>query len=292
MSADHVIGSGMTDQQLELASFWVRNRLLWRRLGYGSLIAFSAVCWLFVAWSLLDAYAISYPRESRVLTHIIQNQLSVQGLAASAPKAIQPSETSVFDTLDNHQDYLVELSNPNIMWWAEFDYRFDVAGEMTPVTRGYILPKSQRYLTQLGYSPKTSSRTARLVVDNIRWHRTDPKIVGSNYADFANARTQFAFENVAYAHDLMFGTNTVGQTTFDFVNESAYGYWNIDLTVLLFRGTTPVGVTTISQTEIKPGQRTPISINWFDNLGGVSKTDIQANVNILNPSSFLPTSNF
>jgi len=292
MPDDHVIGSGMTDQDIKLASFWVRNRLLVRNVGYGILIAFSSICWLFVLWSLLDAYAISYPREARIPGHIIQNQLSVDGLSASAPRPIQPSETSVFDTTDNRKDFLVELSNPNPMWWAEFDYHFDVSGVETPTRQGYILPMSQRYLTELGYSPTTTSRTARLIVENITWHRINPSMVNGDYKTFSDARLQFSFDNLAYAHDLKFGTNTVGQTTFDFANNSAYGYWNVDLTVLLFRGTTPVGVTTISQREVKPGQHVPISINWFDNLTGISKTDVQANVNILSPAAYLPTTSF
>ncbi|HVM90348.1 MAG TPA: hypothetical protein VMU11_00425 [Verrucomicrobiae bacterium] len=292
MPEDHVIGSGMSDEDLRLASFWLRNRLFLRRLGYGSLIFIAAVCWLFVLWSLLDAYAISYPRESRIPGHIIQNQLSVQGLAASAPSAIQPSEVSVFDTTDNRKDFLVQLTNNNTMWWADFDYHFDIAGQQTPTRQGYILPSSQRYLTELGYTPTTTSRTARFVVENIRWHRINPAMVNGDYKSFADARLQFGFDNIAYAHDLTLGTNTIGQTTLTFSNNSAYGYWNVDLTVILYRGTSPVGVTTIAEREVKPGQQIPVNINWFDNLGGVSKTDVQANVNILDPASYLPTTNF
>jgi hypothetical protein len=216
----------------------------------------------------------------------------VDGLAASAPRPIQPSETSVFDTTDNRKDFLVELSNPNPMWWAEFDYHFDLSGQETATRQGYVLPLSQRYITELGYTPTTTSRTARLVVENIRWHRVTPDMTNGDYKNFADQRLQFTFDNLTYSHDLKFGTNTVGQTAFDFVNASAYGYWNVDLTVLLFRGTTPVGVTTISQREVRPGQHVPVSINWFENPTGISKTDVQANVNILSPGAYLPTTSF
>jgi hypothetical protein len=292
MPEDHIIGSGMSEDELRLASFWVRNRLLMRRIGYGSLIFFASVCWLFVLWSLLDAYAISYPRESRIQSIILRNQLSADGLAAAAPRAIQPSEVSVFDTTDNRKDLLVQLSNPNAAWWADFDYHFDIAGQQTPTKKGYVLPMSQRYVTELGYAPTTTARTARFVVDALRWHRVTPNQVNGDYKTFADMHLQFAFDNVAYAHDLKLGDNTIGQSTFDFINQSAFGYWDVDLTVVLFRGTSPVGVTTISQREVKPGQTVPVSISWFDNLGGVSKTDIQANVNILDSASYLPSTNF
>ncbi len=290
MADNHVIGSGLTEQEMQLASFWVRNRPLLKRIGYGSLIAFTSVCWLFVLWSLLDAYAISYPRESRISRVILQNQLALAGLQTSAPRPIEPSQASIFDTTDGRQDVLVEIINQNDTWWAEFDYQFDLSGERTPMRRGYVLPNGRRYLTELGYEPQTSGRTARLIVENIRWRRIDPTAVGGSYPTFADTRLQFRADNVAYTRDLTIGTETVGQSTFSLVNDGAFGYWNPSVTVVLSRGTTPVGVTTIQLAQIRAGETVPMTINWFNNLAGVSRTDVQVNVNILDTAVYLPTS--
>ncbi len=290
MPDDHIIGSGMSEQEMQVASFWVRNRIPLRSLGYGALATLGAICWLFVLWTLLDAYAISYPRESRIPLRILQNSLAVDGLNATAPRPIQPSETTVFEATDGRQDFLVELTNNNPLWWAEFDYRFDASGEQTPMRKGYILPMSKRYLTELGFKAQTRGRTGRLIVENIKWHRVDPAAVDRDYAAYAANRLQFRFDNLSYTRDLTIGTQTVGQSSFVFVNESAYGYWGVDLTVILFRGSTPVGVTTIEKRQVTPGAQMPVSINWFENLAGVSKTEVQANVNILDWSSYLPTS--
>lgn len=290
MAENHVIGSGLTEQELQLASFWVRNRPLLRKIGYGSLIAFASICWLFVLWSLLDAYAISYPREARIPRIILQNQLAVGGLQASAPRPIEPSQVTVFDTTEGRQDVLVEIMNQNTGWWAEFDYQFDLNGERTPLRRGYVLPNGRRYLTELGFEPETRGRTGRLVVENVRWRRVDPASVGGNYEAFADARLQFRADNVTYTRDLTIGTQTVGQSAFTLINDGAYGYWNPSVTVVVSRGTTPVGVTTIQLALIRPGEAVPVSINWFENLAGVSRTDVQVNVNILDPSAYLPTS--
>lgn len=290
MSDNHIIGSGMGDQDLRMASFWVRNHLLLRRLGYGSLMVIGGITWLFVLWTLLDAYAISYPRESRIPLRIMQNQLAASGLAAVAPKPIQPSETSVFTGTDGRQDFLVELTNNNEHWWIEFDYHFDASGELTPTRHGYVLPSDRRTLTELGFASKTKSRTARLIVEDIRWHRVNPAEVGGDYKPFADLRRQFRFEDISYNHDLKIGEQTVGQSAFTFVNDSAYGYWGVELTVVLFRGDTPVGVTTIERRQVRPGESIPVSINWFENPAGITKTDVRASVNILDPNAYLPTS--
>lgn len=286
---NHVIGSGMTDQELKLASFWMRNQSLLKRIGYGALASVGGVLWLFVLWSLLDAYAISYPRESRIPMRILRNQLSMDGLMASAPKPITPSQTTVLESTDGRLDFLVELMNPNTTWWAEYDYQFDVAGTRTPLRKGYILPSGRRYVTELGYESKDRSKTARLIVENIQWHRVDPSFVRGTYQDYAASRIQFRMEDPKYTRDLTIGKQTVGQSTFTLINDSAYGYWNPSITVVLFRGTTPVGVTTIQRTDIGAGESVPITINWFENLAGVSKTDIRVDVNIMDPKAFLPT---
>lgn len=290
MPDEHVIGSGLTDQELKVANFWVRNRYLLRRIGYWILGVIGGLSWLFVLWSLLDAYAISYPRESRIPRRILQNQLAVDGLTASAPKQITPSQTYVFQAPDNRLDFLVEIMNPNTTWWAEFDYAFDNAGERTPTRKGYILPSSKRYITELGYASTNRARSGRLIVENIQWHRIDPSAVGRDYAAFSSNRLQFRIDDPTYTRDLTVGTQVVGQSKFTLVNESAFGYWNPQITVVLFRGSAPVAATTLQRSDIRAGESVPMTVNWFENMAGISKSDIRVDVNILDPKAYLPTS--
>lgn len=292
MPDEHIIGSGMTEQELQLASWWVRNRERISSIIRWTLIILNILFWCFVIWSLLDAYVISYPRESRIPRLIAENQLAVSGLQATIPQPLLPSDVSVFETTGNRKDFLVQLSNSNETWWAEFEYRFRVGDLMTDPRRGYILPKSQRYLTELGATIDTSSRNAQLVVENIRWHRVDPWAVNRDYAAFAANRQQFEFEEIAYRRDLIIGTQTVGQSTFTLKNASPYGYWNVDLTVILYRGTTPAGVATLGKEQVRSGSSEPVAINWFDNLSGITRTEVTADVNILDEKSYLPTGQF
>lgn len=290
MPDEHVIGSGMTEQELQLASWWVRNRERVYRTIRWTLILINIAFWIFVIWSLLDAYVISYPREARIPRIIAQNQLAVSGLQATIPKALLPSDVSVFEISGGRKDFLVQLSNSNETWWAEFDYYFRIGDLTTAPRKGFILPASQRYLTELGSSIETSSRNAQLVVENIRWQRVDPNAVNRDYKSFAQNRLQFEFADAAYRRDLVIGNQTVGQSAFTFRNPSPYGYWNVDLTVILYRGSTPVGVTTIGKEQVRPGSSEPLIINWFENLSGITRTEFTADVNILDPKSYLPTS--
>ena len=282
----------MTEQELRLAGWWVRNHQRIATIIRWALILLNIVFWCFVLWSLLDAYIISYPREARIPRLIAENQLAVSGLQATVPKPLLPSDVNVFEISGGRKDFLVQLSNSNETWWAEFEYRFRIGDVMSESQKGFILPKSQRYLTQLGSDIATTSKNAQLVIENIQWRRVDPWAVDRNYAAFAANRLQFEFDDITYRRDLKIGTQTVGQTSSTFSNVSPYGYWNVDITVILYRGTTPAGVTTIGKEQVSPGAKSPIIINWFDNLSGITKTQITADVNILDPKVYQPTSGF
>ncbi len=288
MPGEYIIGSGMTEKDLQLANWWVRNRARVSSIIRNTLIVLNVIFWGFVLWSLLDAYIISYPREARIPGLIAQNQLAASGIQSSTPLPLIPSDVKMFLISGNRKDFLAQLSNTNKTWWAEFSYHFLVGDKATNSHQSYILPNKQRYITELGSSIEAPSKNAKLIIDDIRWHRIDPQAVDLDYTAFAQNRLQFAFTNTTYKRDLQIGTQFVGQTSTIFNNPSPYGFWNVDLTIILYQGNTPVGVTTVSKEQVKPGSNEAFAVNWFDNLNGITRTEITADVNILDPKAYFP----
>ena len=292
MSDQHVIGSGFTDQELALASWWVRHQPTVKRLGYGALIGASTLLWGYTLWTLLDSYIISEPRESRIIQRMVQNTVASGAFEAAAPQPITPSEVTLMPGTDNRQDMLIQLSNANTKWWAEFTYYFADQGGETPRHKTYILPNSQRYLTELGWKGKNALTSPQVVIEDIKWHRLDPNKVDKDYTAFSQKRLQFTFDDVSYKKDLLIGTQQVGQTNFILNNPTGYGFWSTQVTILLYRADSLAAFTTIDLKEIKPNESRPITINWFDNLTGISKTEIRADVNVLDPAAYLPGQRF
>lgn len=290
MGENYRIGSGFSDQELATASWWVKHHLGLRKASIVVLLGVSAFTWGYTLWSILDAYAISYPRERRIPVLIARDQFIPAGLVQSAPQPLQPTDVNAFPNTENRQDLWVELTNPNLKWWAEFTYQFQTGDTKTKEHTGFILPGSTRSLTELGWSGVVSSPT--LIVKDIVWHHTDPAQIGADYDSYSTSHIPFTFDNATYKNDLTVGTKTVGQTDFVMSNPSGYGYWSIELTVVLYRDTTPIAVSTVTQRQVKPGEMRPISLNWFENPVGVTRTEVRASVNILDPQSFLPSERF
>ncbi len=292
MPDQYHVGSGFSDEELALASWWVRHGFVLKRIGYGFLIGLGACLWTYTIWSLLDGYIISEPRESRIVQHMLQTTLTPEAFTHATPQPLLPSDTTVLQNTDNRQDIIVELSNSNLQWWAEFDYRFEMGGELSATRTGYILPESQRYLTELGWKGTSAVTNPQLLIDHVRWHRVRPEEVEKNYIAFRDKRLQLSFGEVTYKKDLTIGDQQVGQTTFVLHNPTGYGFWSADITIILYRLDNKVAFTTINVKDIKPGETRPMSINWFDNLTGISKTEIRADVNVLEKASFLPGQRF
>jgi len=284
---------GMTAGELQMASWWVRNGAMVRKAGYGSLIAFCAILWGYSLWGLLDAYAISYPRESRLTRDIALNQQYLSALESDRPQSVAISDVSVFSGTENRLDMGVTITNPNAQWWAEFNYRFNVSGEDTPLRSGYVLPQSEQQVLELGYKPQEKGgRSATFSVENVRWHRLDPNVVGPSYMDFAAKRFNLEFMDTTYDSNLTVGNKKVGQTSFTLVNNAAYGFWGVDLVIRLTRAGNTIAIQQVKVTNLQPGEKRPMQIVWPDNPAGATQTEITPQVNLLDASSYLTTQYF
>lgn len=283
--------SGFTNGDLQKANWWVRHKAaiyFWSRT---ILIASNTLVWGYVLWGVVDAYAISYPRESRITLDIANNQAILNRIEQDRPGNIGTSQVLVFPTTENRFDIMVDMENRNEQWWVEFSYRFNISGEQTPVHQGYVLPASQTTLTELGWKPKgKGGRAAQLVVENIRWHRVNPDEVEGNYSEFVRKRFGgVAAEHVRFEMAAPTEGASLSRTTFDVVNRGAYGYWSVDYVIKLKRGNTVMAVNRINLLDLKPGETRPVELYWFDKIQGVNKTEVIPVINLLDPSVYLPS---
>lgn len=284
------VGAGFTEGELQFASFWVRNKLVIQQFTLGALIVANTLLWGYVGWGLLDAYVISYPRESRIVQDIAQNQFLAAQFEVNRPQSVSVSAVQVFEGTENRLDFLVDAANPNTEWWTTFTYRFNVGGELTPKRAGFLLPGQRRFVGEFGFLPSgAGARSGTFVVDDVRWHRIDPAVVGADYPAWVERYNQFGAEDIQFLPDQISGTTRVSRTQFTFRNPSAYGFWSVQLYVLLRRGNDIVAANAVTLDRVEPGEARPVSLDWFERLPGITETEIQPLVNFLDPSVLIPT---
>ena len=284
------VGAGFTEGELQFASFWVRHRIMLRQFGYGTLIVLNVGLWGYALWGIIDAYAISYEREANITQQIAENQFIATQLQTNRPQDVKVSTVDVFQSTDARLDFLVQASNPNAEWWPTFTYRFNVGGELTQKRNGFILPGQTRYIGEFGFAPASAgARSGVLVVDDVRWHRVEPAQVGSDYAAWMSRRDQFRTDDVRFLVDQLSGARRLSRTSFNFTKPSAYGFWQVQLYVVLKRGSTPVAATAVTLDRVLPGESRPVNIDWFENLPGVTATEVMPITNFLDESVYIST---
>jgi hypothetical protein len=284
------IGSGFTEGELEFASFWAKNRLIVRRSVYALLLIINAGLWGFTFWGVIDAYAIRYPVESRITQDIANNQFVAQQLEANRPKSINVEPTLVFQGTDNRLDLITSVLNPNDQWIAQFSYQYNVSGEETPVQSGFLLPKQKAILGTYGFAPKTAgARVGILEVNHLTWKRVNPDMVGGNYTQWIADHDAFGTSNVQ-TNDLgQAGAEASMRTSFTFTNPTAYGYWSIPLTIVLLHADTPIAATSITLSQVKPGESRNVNVDWFEHLPQITDTQVIPSINFFDPTVYLPS---
>ncbi len=290
MSVDSRIGSGFSQEELSAASWWVKHRLGLRRFLLALGFTIIALSWGYALWTAFDSYILSWRHDQAIPLHILTQELNPGAITALRPQALQPSDVSILPASGGRKSFLVHVGNPNPNWWAEITYHFSIGDTQTSSVHSFILPQSQRYLTLIGWTAAPSvGAQAQIQVDNLVWHRVDPRNVEGSYTNFANRRLQLSAINTQYnAAQITLNKKTIPQTNFILQNLSAYGFTSVDLTVVLFQGGAPVDVALLNEQNILPGENRPISLNWFDgSTVDINKTDVSADVNILDPSVFL-----
>lgn len=287
------IGHGFTEGELQFASFWVRHKVIIRKVIYGVLIGINAIVWGYSLWVFVDYYALSYPRESRITQDIAENQFIAQQLQGNKPRAVQTHSVSVFQGTDGRLDMIAPVENPNEQWYAEFNYRFNVSGEQTPLRSGFVLPKQSSFLGEFGFKPeRAGGRAAALTVNNIQWKRVNPEVVGADYDEWLGNRDAFEIRDLAFQTNVGAGAERVSRTSFIFANPTAYGYWNVGLYIILYRGGTPIASNYVTLSEVKPGDSRPVNVDWYESIPAVTETLVVPVVNFLDDSVYLPTNRF
>jgi hypothetical protein len=286
------VGRGFSEGELKAAGWWVTNQVAIRTWSRIILIALNVIVWGYVSWGLLDAYAISYARESNITMAIAVNQQNLDRLMQDRPLNVGTSAVLVFPTTEERVDISVDIENPNPAWWAEFSYKFNIAGEQTSPRQGFVLPGELTTLTELGFKAKTpNARTGQLLIDNIRWHRVDPSEVELDYDKFIEKRFgKVDILNKRFEPSSVSLGRPASRTTFDIVNNGAYGYWSVDYVIKLMRGRTVIAVNKINIRDLKPGETRNVDLYWYDTISSVTETEITPVINLLDPSAYLPSS--
>ncbi len=246
-----------------------------------SLILLSAFFFIYSSYNYI-VYFISGDPNSQ----LINNNLSFASRQVTSD--LETSALQVFD-LDDHSDLVIQVSNPNDKFMANFSYCFKQADKDIACGKSFILPSGKKSILALARDFSGSRSEMSFVISDVFWRRIDAHQI-PNWADFFNQRLDFAISDMKFASAAQSGlSDKVNLSTFDFSvkNQTAYGYYEAPLDIFLYSGSEIVAVNRYILQNFLPGETRSVNISWPGSFSSVNRTEVVPDINIMDDSVYL-----
>ena len=212
---------------------------------------------------------------------LARNLRPAQVLAEQSVVQPEVVRTSVIPNQDR-SDYLAQVKNSNTDWIAKLTFHFEVGTTSTEAASGFVLPGQTRYLALLGQAAADpNGGQAKCVFDDIRWVRVTDRARLDN--------TVFRVENLVVEPAAITPNTakTFARISADIVNTSLYGYWQVDIPVVVLQNQMPVAIQNLILRSFAPGERRTITAQWLERLPAQSTADIQPVVDITDTANYM-----
>ncbi len=205
------------------------------------------------------------------------------------PQDLIVNQESVIRSGENY-DFLALVENPNPNWQVkEIQYFFDYGSGQTDTGVTFILPDSEKYLYYTSLSEENASfpslSSVGLVISDIFWQRIreekDFALLSENPL-LAFKYSDLRLERVAEQNQ------RVTQLAFQLENPTVYNFWEVPLIIVPYQGSQPMALGILPVRYLKTQEKRTIEYLWPYILPSTSRVDIRPDLNILDPSVFIP----
>ncbi len=277
----------LSEQQLKAARWYVSHKLLLKKTLIGALIAFSAGFLGYGLYGLINYYFIEGPAFNRALREFSQ-PIDFESLRSKLqPQGLEVGAVSILSRGKEKYDLAAEIYNPNPNWRVEFSYTFVVDGQELDPQKGFLLPGEEKFLLKLSFESKVKPRRGEVEIKDLNWQRIDVKKI-PDYSAWQNERLNFVFEDVKFSPAVIRDTIAISRASFNAKNMTAYGFWNVGLYIVLYRGSSIAGITYVTLQEFISGQTRPVEVSWFESLPSITQVKVIPEVNLFDERVYMP----
>jgi hypothetical protein len=282
--------SGLTLRKLNFGLWYVKHKLLLRRIFIGFLIVVSAVFWAYSIYGFAYYITRGVTEDELLVRGLVRSgQINHNAILSMSPKNLKFGRTRVFKSFGEKYDFLIRAENPNKRHGAEFEYFFIVGDKETTPKEGFILPGETKYFLSLSNEFSARPINARFKTRNFRWKRIDRHEI-PDWDSYKNDRLSIEISGINFIPSNLSGLSEkidLNQLEFTAVNGSAYNYWNVSYIILFFGGNNIVAVNQFDMEEFMSGEERQVSMRWPGAVGRVSKVEIIPEVNIMRDDVYI-----
>ncbi len=253
------------------------------------LLAISVIFYGYSLYSYIDYFFFGGKKEREAINQLADDQaiLNIQKLRNTATP-LQIGNLQVFGH-NGRYDFLVKITNPNKDYASNFSY-CALSGEIELACEvGFILPSESKYFPILNRELAGFPGGLTLKLKDQGWQRIDAHQY-PNWPEFSKNHLNFIITDAIFKSAKQTGISDkleLDTVEFSISNQTAYSYFSVPLHIVVFAGTTPVGVNFYSLNNFTSGQTQKIKIVWPNSLPAVDRVEIYPSLNILQKDIYI-----
>ncbi|HBK34335.1 TPA: hypothetical protein DEP34_01810 [Candidatus Uhrbacteria bacterium] len=266
--------------------WWIEHRFTLKQTGLLVVMAAEVLLLLFVVWNLSDAFLLSSSGDEQAVAQMVTSGSSETHAFAISQQAesLQLSGARVLSLGDSRYDFYAEVTNPNDHWWAEVDYVFS-SGEIREKGTEFVLPSGETPLVAFFITSSIPLTSVSIEIQEVRWHRLDVHTIPV-YEEWQEDHFRLAVTDISFDPSFELNGKRIGRMTFTITNEGPYGFYEVPLYLLLFRGGSVVGVNRTEVSTLDAGETKQVVVNWFGVVPSVSTYEVIPLINLFDPEVY------
>ena len=276
------------DLILRLHSWFLSHRFQLRKWWVILILSFDILLTVYVATSLLFL-ATQSSRLNRGLLNSARALSPPSVLVTEQPTDLTVPVTVVVPQSNGQADFIARVDNSNQNWAAVINYHFGLTtGQLTADWTGTepktatILPGQTAYFSMLGAAVAVAaSATGEFTIDQLTWRRL------SDHSQLANIA--FEVSETVYEPNVTVPNSStqLARVTAQVTNRSLYGFWTINVPVVLLVGDKPVAMKQVTLRNMRPGETKSIEAQWFGDQPVQATADIRPQVDIFDDQNYM-----
>lgn len=275
-----------SNQELELGSWYLRNKLLLEKIALWTFGTISVSLGLYGVIGLGYYFLFGYFNDRDMLSAQVAQSYNIGNMhAKSQVQNLQYRTMDIFDHTPRQYDFVAPITNPNKRYIAHVTYRFVYADGQTPARILTILPESESYLHFFGQELDRYPESARFEILEVSWQRLDPRAF-PDPAAYIDLRTNFRYLNFIFNEPTERNGLLTNQLLFDVSNDSAYDYKEVDFLIVLKNAGQVVGVQPLSLYDMPSRDLQSIDLRLGTRTRFVEDIDLIPITNVFDESFF------
>lgn len=280
----------LSSKKLEIGLWLLENKKHLKKALIIFLTVVSAISWSYTIYGFAYYIAKGMSDDEILVEQMLATQtIGHEYILTLGPQDVSYSSPKIFRGEGNKYDFISEIKNSNIKYWANFEYCFSEQNKEIECGESFVLPGETKNLIAIAKDFNYLPRDASLEIKELTWKKIDAREI-TNWNNYRNEHLNFIFDGISFKPAPLSGLSeklNLNSLEFYASNETALNYWEVPLDILFYNGNSLIGVNQYILSEFMSKEKRNISMSWAGNLPSVNSVKIIPNLNILKDGIYI-----